>query len=258
METIRLISGYAMPTLGLGTWAMRGKECKAAVKTAIELGYTHIDTAWMYDNQRDVGEAIQEIGVARSDLFITSKIWQTHLKYNDVLSQCDECLQQLQIDYVDLLLIHWPNETVPMEETLDAFNKIHDAGKAKSIGVSNFSTDQVNRAREISQAPICMNQVEYNVRHNQDALLAHCTMHQVMVTAHRPLAKGQIIHEPILSAIAEEHGKTAAQVALRWLRQKGIIAIPKSSSESHLRENLDMFDWNLTPEEMEQINNISG
>jgi diketogulonate reductase-like aldo/keto reductase len=247
-----------MPTLGLGTWAMRGKECKAAVKTAIELGYTHIDTAWMYDNQREVGEAIREIDVSRSDLFITSKIWRTHLKHNDILSQCDECLKQLQTDYLDLLLIHWPNEAVPMEETLNAFNKIHDAGKVKSIGVSNFSIDQVNRAREISQAPICMNQVEYNVRHNAEELLAYCTRHQVMVTAHRPLAKGQVMHEPILNIISEEHGKTAAQVALRWLRQKGIIVIPKSSSESHLRENLDIFDWSLTPEEMEQINDMSG
>ena len=147
-----------------------------------------------------------------------------------------------------------------MEETLAAFKRIYDAGKTKSVGVSNFSIDQVDRARAISQAPISVNQVEYHVRYNTEELLQHCTKYHIVLTAHCPLAKGTIGNEPILtttaSTIAEKHGKTSAQVALRWLIQKGLIAIPKASSESHLRENLNLFDWELTPEEMQQIDSV--
>ncbi len=257
METVTLASGNPMPVLGMGTWTLRGNACKIAVKKAIELGYTHIDTAWMYGNQREIGEALREIRADRDQLFITSKIWGTHLRYSDVLAQFDECLDQLRMDYVDLLLIHHPNESVPLQETLDAFHKIHDAGKAKSIGISNFSIRQVDQAQRISRAPITTNQVEYHVKNNKEDLLAHCTKHQVVVTAHRPLAVGAIVQDQTLEAIGEKHGKTAAQVALRWLIQKGIIAIPKSGSEAHLRENLDVFDWKLSAEEMAQINNIS-
>ncbi len=258
MEAIRLVSGHTIPVLGLGTWALRGRQCKVVVKKAIDLGYTHIDTAWMYENQRAIGEALQEIGAARDELFITSKIHQTHLKYNEVLSQCEECLEQLQTDYVDLLLIHHPGDgTVPMEETLSAFKEIYDARKAASIGISNFSIDQVDRARAVSQVPISTNQVEYHAHHGREDLLQHCHKHQIILTAHRPLAVGRIVSDPTLKTIGEKHGKTAAQVALRWLLQKGLIVIPKASSDSHLRENLALFDWELTPEEMQDINGLS-
>ena len=205
METITLASGDSIPILGLGTWALRDEACKTAVKIALELGYTHIDTAWMYGNQSEIGEAIREIGSDRAALFITSKIWHTHLRYNEVLAQFDECLNQLQMDYVDLLLIHHPNESVPLQETMDAFNKIHDAGQARSIGISNFSIRQTDQARQVSQAPIVTNQVEYHVRNRDDDLLAHCTKHQVVVTAHRPLAVGAIVQDQTLQGIG---GKT--------------------------------------------------
>lgn len=257
METITLASGHSIPIFGLGTWALRGEACKIAVKIALELGYTHIDTAWMYGNQSEIGEAIREIGLDRAALFITSKIWHTHLRYNEVLAQFNECLDQLQMDYVDLLLIHHPNESVPLQETMDAFNKIHDAGQAKNIGISNFSIRQTDEARQVSQAPIVTNQVEYHVRNRDEALLAHCTKHQVVVTAHRPLAVGAIVQDRTLQDIGVKHRKTAAQVALRWLIQQRIITIPKSGSEAHLKENLDVFDWELTPEDMGQIDKMS-
>lgn len=258
MESITLVSGYEMPLLGLGTWDLRGNTCKNIVKKALDLGYTHIDTAWMYENQRMIGGALQEINANREELFITSKIWHTHLKYNDVLAQFEESLDQLQMDYVDLLLVHWPNESVPMEETLKAFNEIHAAGQARSIGISNFSMNQVDRALAISQAPICVNQVEYHIRHNQDALLQHCKDKQVVVTAHRPLGVGRIIGDPLLKEIGAQHSKTPALVALRWLVQKGIVVIPKTSSEAHLRENMDVFDWTLTSDDMGRLDAISG
>ena len=144
-----------------------------------------------------------------------------------------------------------------MEETLSAFKEIYDAGKAKSIGISNFSIDQVDRAREISQVPISTNQVEYHARNNREDLLQHCQAHQILLTAHRPLAVGRIADDTVLGGIGEKHGKTAAQVALRWLLQKGLIVIPKASSDAHLRENLDLFDWELTPEEMGEIDSLS-
>ncbi len=257
METIRLGSGHAIPVLGLGTWTLRNEQCKTVVKNALALGYNHIDTAWMYANQKEIGEALREVGAIRENLFITSKIWHTHLKYDQVHSQCDECLADLQTDYVDLLLVHHPGDgTVPMEETLSAFNEIHDAGKAKSIGISNFSIEQMDQARALSQAAISTNQVEYHVHSKQEDLLQHCQAHQIPLTAHRPLAVGKIVDDPVLRGIGGKHEKTAAQVALRWLLQKGLIVIPKASSDAHLRENLDLFDWELTSEEMETINNL--
>ena len=257
MENFKLLSGHTMPALGLGTWDLRNQECKKVIKQAVEMGYTHIDTAWMYANQQEIGEALQEIGAERQTLFITSKIWHTHMKHDAVLSQCDECLEQLQMDYVDLLLIHSPREAVPLEETLGAFKEIFDAGKAKSIGISNFDIDLVDRARQISQVPISANQVEYNVHHNREELLGHCNTYGIHLTAHRPLATGEIGRERILNEVGQKYDKTAAQVAMRWLLQKGLSVIPKSSSEAHLRENLALFDWELTSSEMEQINNLN-
>ncbi len=255
MKNVTLASGHEMPMLGLGTWRLKGKECEKVIKIAIELGYTHIDTAWMYDNQKAVGKALREISVDREELFITTKIWHTHLKHDEVLSQFDVCISDLQMDYVDLLLIHWPSDTVPFEETFTAFQEIYDAGKVKSIGISNFSIAQVQRACEISDLPICTNQVEYHVRSKKEELREYCETRNIPITAHRPLAVGNLAEDTELTEIGNKHGKTAAQVALRWLIQKSIVTIPKSGSEPHLRENLDIFDWQLTDAEMQTLEN---
>ena len=253
MENLELASGHEIPILGLGTWQLKGSQCERIIKVAIELGYTHIDTAWMYQNQTQIGNALHDIGVDRDTLFITSKIWHTHLKHDEVLSQFDVCINDLQMDYVDLLLIHWPSDSVPFEETFGAFKEIYDAGKVKSIGISNFSIEQVNKACDVSDLPICTNQVEYHVRNNKEELRAHCVARKIPITAHRPLAVGNLAEDKELTEIGKRHGKTAAQVALRWLVQKGIITIPKSGSEPHLRENLDIFDWQLSDEEMQSF-----
>ena len=255
MEYTTLASGHKIPIFGLGTWRLNGKQCERVVKIAIDMGYTHIDTAWMYKNQREIGKALRELGTEREELFITSKIWHTHLKHDDVLSQFEICINDLQMDYVDLLLIHWPSDTVPFEETFGAFKEIYDDGKVRSIGISNFSIAQVNEACEKSELPICTNQVEYHVRNNKEALRKHCVDHNIPITAHRPLSVGNLAEDAELTEIGKKHGKTAAQVALRWLIQKGIITIPKSGSEHHLRENLDIFDWQLTDSEMQTLEN---
>lgn len=253
MENVKLASGHEMPMLGLGTWQLKGRQCERIIKIAIELGYTHIDTAWMYENQRQIGKALRDVNVERADLFITTKIWNTHLKHADVLSQFEVCINDLQMDYVDLLLIHWPSDTVSFEETFGAFQEIYDAGKVKSIGISNFSIAQVDRACEVSKLPICTNQVEYHVRNNKETLRNHCETRNMPITAHRPLAVGNLAGDTELAEIGDRHGKTAAQVALRWLVQKDIVVIPKSGSEPHLRENMDIFEWQLTEAEMQTL-----
>lgn len=253
MRNVPLASGHEMPMLGLGTWQLKGRQCEQIVKEALALGYTHIDTAWMYQNQRAIGNALRDSRVQRDELFITTKIWNTHLRYADVLSQFDECLGDLQMDYVDMLLIHWSSEEVEFSETFAAFQKLYDAGKVKSIGVSNFSIAQVEEACAVSALPICTNQVEYHVRRNRHELLRNCHNLGLVITAHRPIGRGELVKDKVLQQIGERHGKTAAQVALRWLIEQRIVAIPKSGSVPHLRENLDVFGWILTDADMEAL-----
>ena len=253
---ITLASGHAIPQLGLGTWMLRGQQCRAVVQEALELGYTHLDSAWMYQNQDAIGQALKEVGANRDRLFITSKIWHSHLKYEATLAQMEEILRDLQTEYVDLLLIHHPGQGMPVERTLAAFEKIHAAGQAKSIGISNFSIEQTDRARAATSLPICTNQVEYHLRHNRERLRCHCHAHNVVLTAHRPLAQGELARDEVLKQVAAEHGRTPAQVALKWLLQKDMIVIPKASSTAHLRDNLDLFDWQLGDEEMARLDRV--
>ncbi len=256
MQTIKLISGYEIPVLGLGTWQLTGKKCKESVKKAIELGYRHIDTAWIYDNQEEVGEGIKESGIKREKLFVTSKVWTDNLKYNEVLKQCEETLNQLKLNYLDLYLIHWPNKNIPLEETFRAFKELTEKGKVKSIGISNFNIERVREAKEKSKIPISINQVEYHPYLNQETLLEECKKNKITLTAYSPLARGKIFDDPILIKIATETDKKPGQVALRWLIQKGIIVIPKASSETHLKENMEIFDFKLSKEQMEDIDDI--
>ena len=253
MKNVTLASGHEIPILGLGTWQLKGSQCERIVKEAVALGYTHIDTAWMYQNQREIGKALRDIRIDREEIFLTTKIWHPHLRYADVFTQFEECLSDLQMDYVDLLLIHHPSDSVPVAETFEAFHKLHEAGSVKSIGISNFSIAQVEEACEVSELPICTNQVEYHVRRNRSELRDYCHGRDVVMTAHRPLAVGNLAGDTVLRGIGENHGKTAAQVALRWLVQQDIITIPKSGSVPHLRENLDVFAWQLTDEEMHRL-----
>ncbi len=258
MKSLTLLSGHAMPVVGLGTWPMRGNQCKEVIKQALELGYTHFDTAWIYQNQREIGEALREVGADRSKLFITSKVGRDYLQYDVAMEQADDILEYLQMDYVDLLLVHWPNETVPMEGTIRAFNEFFDAGKARSIGVSNFSVEQMERARSLSTAPISVNQIKYHPGYEQRDVLQWCLENDVVVTAYSPLGKKGILRDPVLLEIARIHDKTSAHVALKWLLQKGMIVIPKASSREHLQANLDVFDWSLSESEMQSIDRIAG
>jgi 2,5-diketo-D-gluconate reductase B len=256
MMTVTLKSGATMPVLGLGTWQLNGEECVEAVSKAIALGYRHIDTAEAYENHREVKAGIMKSGVHRQDLFITSKLMRGRYSRRNVLEACDATLKELGVDYLDLYLIHWPDSSYPVDETLDAMGGLIAAGKVRDIGVSNFTVSHIREAEKASRTPVSVNQVEYHVYLNQESLLSECTARGIVLTAYSPLARGQVIGDQVLIGIGERHGKTASQVAIRWLIQKGITVIPKAKSEAHLRENLDVFDFELTSQDMHEIDSI--
>jgi len=243
-----------IPVAGLGTWRLNGRQCIRVVKKAIDLGYSHIDTAEMYGNEAEIGKAIK--GYDRSGLFITSKVWHTHLRYSEVIKACENSLRKLGTSYLDLYLIHWPTSNVSMEETFKALTELKNRNMVKSIGVSNFTISHLEKALDISEIPIVNNQVEFHPYLYQKELLDYCITHSIALTAWAPLLKGKGYNEPVLTQIANNHNKSVAQIALRWLLHKGIIIIPKASSEEHLIENISLFDWELSNEEIKSIDDI--
>jgi len=245
--------GIEIPALGLGTWQLTGEKCVEAVKIALELGYRHIDTAEDYGNETEIGEAIE--GFDRKKLFITSKVWANHFHYDDTLKACDDSLQRLGTDYLDLYLIHWRSKKVQLEETLKAMQELKEQGKIKALGVSNYDEKLMDRAIATGYE-IATNQVEFHPLLYQKELLDYCHGKGIPITAYSPIARGHVFQNSILKGIAEKKGKTEAQVSLKWLLQKGMIVIPKSSSREHLKENLDLFDWQLEKEEIAEIDSI--
>jgi len=248
-----------VPALGLGTYRLRGRTCTETVSQGLEIGYRHIDTAEYYENQTAIGQALADTAVSRDDLFITTKVWRTNLDYEETKRVARESRQKLGLEAIDLLLIHWPSRSVPIEETIEAMNELQAAGEVRHIGVSNFSVDQLANAREASETPICTNQVEYNPYTDQADLLEYCIDHDIMLTAYSPLAKGRVNDDDTLATIGDRYGKSPAQVTLRWLiQQQQVAAIPKASSHPHLQANLSIFDFELTDEEMTRIFDQQG
>lgn len=246
MNGLSLLNGRTMPALGLGTWDLRGSTCVSAVKKALGLGYRHIDTAEMYANEAEIAKGIAESGVARKDLFITTKVWTNHHRAKDFRAAAEASLKRLSTAYVDLLLIHWPNPAVPLQETLGALCQLAKDGKALAVGVSNFSAELLKQALSLADVPLCCDQVPYSLPQNQDQLLVFARQRKIAVCAYTPLGRGSFLTRPELKEIGKKHRKTPAQVALRWLiEQEGVAAIPKASGEKHLRENLEIFDFHL-------------
>lgn len=243
-----------MPVIGMGTWPLKGAVCVQAVREALSVGYRHLDTAWMYENHRDVGRGLAESDVPRDEVFVTSKVWRTHLHYDGILAQHAETLRDLNLSSVDLFLVHRPDDATPMEETFRALSRIYDEGTARSIGVSNFSIAQLEEAVSKSSAPICVNQVRYHPGDQKRDTLAWCQENGIAVTAYSPLAKGRF--DSVVKTIASDIGRSPAQVALRWLIEEGLIVIPKASSRSHLEENFDLFGWSLDNEASDRIRSL--
>lgn len=249
---VPLRGGLVAPQLGFGTWALRGAEGTRAVEAALELGYRHIDTAESYHNESAIAPAIA--GVPRAELFLVSKIWFDHLERDDALAAARGSIERLGVDYLDLCLIHWPNDDVPLERTVAAFLELMDEGLIRSWGVSNFSPGRVARAATLGDP--ATNQVELHPWLAQEQLARTCRAHGIPLTAYSPLAKGRVADEPVLLEIAAAHDATAAQVALRWATQLGHIVIPKSSNPARMRENLFAFGFDLTDDEMRRISSL--
>ncbi|MFH5801640.1 aldo/keto reductase [Haladaptatus sp. CMAA 1911] len=229
-----------------------------AVEQALELGYRHVDTAQMY-NEDAVGAGITAAAVDREDVFVTTKLNRGNVASEKVVSSVEASLDRLNPTYVDLLLIHAPNNRVHITDTIGAMNDLQDRGYVHHIGVSNFSIDQTRAAMEASRTPIVTNQVQYNPYHRRDSLLTFCIQHNVSLTAYTPMAKGRVATDETLITIGEWYSKTGAQVALRWLLQpSNVIAIPKPSRSEHRRENLNVFDFELTDDEMEAVFAVTG
>lgn len=253
MQTLQLRNQTTIPQLGLGTWELTGATCTTVVAEAIALGYRHIDTAFAYRNHAEVAAGIAESGIDRGELYVTTKIPLGKLSRSQVLEHGKRIRDELRLEYVDLLLIHWPSRDVPFEETLGAFGELVGRGVTRSIGISNFNPELVEKADSVSPVPIVTNQVEFHPYLYQKTLRETCERLDIRVTAYSPIARGEVVGDERLLEIGRAHGADAAQVSIAWLLAKGIIVIPKASSTKHLEANLRAAELKLTPEEIERI-----
>lgn len=247
-------NGADIPAIGLGTFELEPDVAKQMVEHALKVGYRHIDTAQMYKNEQAVGRGIQNAGVAREDIFLTTKIWTDHFTDGDLQQSVQDSLDKLGTDYVDLLLLHWPNPDVSLKETLAALNEVQEKGMARHIGISNFTKALIQEAAETSSRPLATNQVEYHPYLNQAPVLDALSATGMALTAYCPLARGEVFNDPTLERIGKSHDKSGGQVALRWLIQQGnIVAVPRSSKPEHVASNFEVFDFELSEAEMADI-----
>ena len=251
--------GEEVPAVGLGTWQLDSGEAYESVRTGVELGYRHVDTAQLYENEDGVGRAIGDAEIDREELFLTTKVDPSNRTVDDIVASVTESLRRLRVDQVDLLLIHWPHPLANLETVMEGLDRARDRGLTRHIGVSNFGKDRLDRARKASSAPIFTDQVLFHRWWPQRDLLRYCQTEDVVLTGYSPLANGALIDDPELAAIGRQYGKTSAQVAIRWVTQhRNVITIPMSTSRGHLAENIDTFDFRLTKAEHDRVTNPSS
>lgn len=257
MKSIRS-NGADIPQLGFGTFRMRENEVLAILPKAIETGFRHVDTAQAYKNEAAVGEVIEKSGVARDDIFLTTKVWVDNFRPGNFVRSVEDSLGKLRTDHVDLLLLHWPSDAVPLEEQIGALNEVHRNGQARHIGVSNYTSELLAEAVRLSPAPLATNQIEYHPYLDQLKVLEAAETYGMSITAYYAMADGRVPEDPVLAEIGTHHGKTAAQVALRWLvQQPDVVALTKTATEARLAENFAIFDFVLTPDEMMAIHRLA-
>jgi 2,5-diketo-D-gluconate reductase B len=252
------IGSAHIPLIGLGTWELRGRTCQQVVEQALRLGYRHVDTAEMYDNEREVGEGLRASGVERDDVFITTKVWPSHFSARELERSAKESLSRLRLSEVDLLLLHWPNPQIPLSETLAALGKVKRMGLARNIGVSNFTVALIEQAVKLADEPLVCNQIEMHPFLDQSKVIAACRQRDIAIIAYSPIARGGAKNHAVLARIGKMHGKTAAQVSLRFLVQQGIAVIPRTSRIERLSENLAIFDFELSQTQMAEIAKLAG
>ncbi|MEB3751316.1 MULTISPECIES: aldo/keto reductase [Geobacillus] len=253
-----LHNGVRMPWVGLGVYKVKeGEEVKRAVRTALEMGYRHIDTAAFYENEEGVGQAIRESGIPREQVFVTTKVWNTDQGYETTLKAFDKSLKKLGFDYVDLYLVHWPVKG-KYKETYKALEKLYKDGYVRAIGVSNFQIHHLQDVLADCEIKPMVNQVEYHPRLTQKELHAFCRENGIQLEAWSPLMRGEILNEPTIVEIGKKYGKTPAQVVLRWDLQNSVVTIPKSVTPARIKENADLFDFSLSDEEMKRIDALNA
>ena len=244
--------GAEMPAIGFGTSSLGN--CAEIVASALDLGYRHIDTAWKYGTERGVGDGIRASRVPRGEIFLTTKVSHEYLRTDDFARSVEESLSNLRVDFVDLLLVHWPNPEIPLSEPIAALARAKRQGLARHIGVANFNIAQLDEAIRLCPEPLVTLQAEYHAHLDQAKLLEACRRRGLIFTAYCPLGRGRLLRDPVLADIAARKGRPLAQIALRWLVQQGnIVPIPRSSNPKRMAENMNVFDFSLTEDEMKQI-----
>lgn len=250
--------GARIPQIGLGTMTLKGDVCVQAVKAALQIGYRHLDTAAFYGNEVENGEGLRQSGVKREDVFITTKVRENNLTPENFNKSLDQSLKNLQLPYVDLLLIHWNNKDIPFSVSIPALCAARKDGRAKHVGVANFTTKMLDDAWRVTSEPLVCNQIEMHPFINQDKVLATSKKHGMAVVAYCPIARGKVPGAEVLERIGQAHGKTAAQVSLHYLVQMGVIPIPRTATPAHLKQNLDVFDFTLSAAEMADLKTLNA
>ncbi|QSG07932.1 aldo/keto reductase [Halapricum desulfuricans] len=253
VPTVTLPDGE-LPVVGKGTYRLDGETARTAVSAALETGYTHIDTAEGYHNEDEIGDVLADHD--REDLFVTSKVLAKNLDYESVIDACESTLDRLGTEYLDLYLIHWPNPAISLRETLNAMATLHDRGLVRNVGVSNFSRYQLSAALHISDVPIAVNQIEFHPYLQRPELVEYCQANDVVVEAAAPLARTEVLDDPAIEEIADKHDRTPAQVVLRWALDHDVVVLPRSTSEGHIRQNFELFGWELDPEDRRRIDDL--
>ena len=265
-KTLTLNDGHSIPTVGLGVWQAKGNEAIDAVRFALDAGYRLIDTAAAYGNEAEVGEAIRTSGIPRTDIFLTTKLWNADQGYETTLAAIDRSLATLDMDYVDLYLIHWPHTEFrnpydegdnKREETWKAMEEIRKAGKARSIGVSNYTADQLEEMKSYATVPPAVNQIEFHPFWFRKDLMDYCHSQKIVVEDYSPLSRGKWLQDQRIGAIADAHGKSNAQILLRWGLQHGNVVIPKSVHKERIEENIALFDFTLSDDDMRTLDGLN-
>lgn len=262
-DSFMLGNGCAIPCLGFGTWQTpNGKTAVTAVRTALEKGYRHIDTAAIYGNETGVGQGIAASGLKRDEIFVTSKLWNDSRGYESAFRAFEKTLADLRLDYLDLYLVHWPASASRFSdweninlETWRALTELYKAGRIRAIGVSNFLPHHLEALMQTAVPPM-VNQIEYHPGYRQEETVQYCRQHGILVEAWGPLGTGKMLSNPLLAAIAEKYGKSVAQLCIRWCLQNQTLPLPKSVTPSRIEENADIFNFAISPEDMDTINNM--
>jgi diketogulonate reductase-like aldo/keto reductase len=251
-------NGAAIPAIGFGTWTLTGEACIEAVGWALQAGYRHLDTARMYGNEAEVGQGLKASGLKRDEVFVTTKVWWTDIAPGDLERSAEGSLKRLGLDQADLLLIHWPNPAVPLADSTAALCRVKAQGLARHVGVSNYPSALLDEAVGLASEPLVCNQVEYHPYLDQSAVMRTCGRHGMAMTAYSPLGRSALLADTSIKAIADAHDRSVPQVVLRWhMQQPGVVAIPRSTKRQNIANNIDIFDFELSPDEMARISALA-